>query len=462
MRKAIAVALALVVIAPAAADLPKGKWGVGRPITLPPLAAPGLVYLPLDEAALTAQSTAEFRIVQGGRTEVPYRTVLENGEMLSEQVGHKVVDWTEAAEPSRMKITLDLGAAAPPVTGLRFQWTGGNFRAKVTVEETAAANLTAPMPSRAIPARGRGNLAGRGQSTGGQSLGPLLIRDQVYERGAGFSKSAVDFRPSSQRYLRINLERSEGKLPRVDAIQTLRELKLPLSLIPVPARMTRTEDYRHRRTILAFDPGKLTRDLAQISFAVKDPLFRRDATIEIAPTSPLPGEKPVYSDRSYAQLSRETRGAPTTVAVVAPVTVAGAAPTTVAVVAPSARYLRIFIENRDDRPLTISSAKLLRVRRGLVFQASPGSQYALWYERRAAPEPQYDLAKLPLTVPLRKLPLAALGPAKRLALAPPPPPPWSETHPAVFWLALTGVVALLALIILSALRRPTAETGHLD
>jgi hypothetical protein len=379
---------------------------------------PGLVYLPLDEAALTAQSTAEFRIVQGGRTEVPYRTVLENGEMLSEQVDHKVVDWTEpsaAAGPSRMRITLDLGAAAPPVNVIRFQLTGGNFRAKVTVEETAAPGKS----------------------------GSLLIRNQLYERGAGFSKNAVAFRPSSQRYLRITLEQSEGKLPRVDAIQTLRELKLPLSLIPVAARMTGTEDYRHRRTILAFDPGKLTRDLAQISFAVEDPLFRRDAAIEVAPTSPLPGEKPVYSDRSYAQLSRETRDAPVKLDVAAP----------------SARYLRIFIENRDDRPLAISSAKLLRLQRGLVFQAHPGSKYELWYGRRRAPEPQYDLAKLPLTAPLGTLPLAALGPARRLPLAPPPPPPWSETHPAVFWLALAGVVALLALIILSALRRPAAESA---
>ena len=78
--------------------------------------------------------------------------------------------------------------------------------------------------------------------------------------------------------------------------------------------------------------------------------------------------------------------------------------------------------------------------------------------RKDAPEPVYDLAKLPLTVPPDQLPQAILARARALPLAPPPPPPWSETHRGLFWAILIGVVVLLLLVIVKAMRRTGVQT----
>ncbi len=411
MRKALFIALLLLAL-PAAADLPKGEWSVARPLALPQLTAPGLVYLPLDEEALTAQDTSEYRIVRGGRVEVPYRSIKEDGETQVDDVGNKTVDWSERSDHAgklSATITLDLGASAPPVNVLRFDLGGEGFRAKVTVEEAATAS----------------------------GAGRIVTTDKVYRRGAGFVKDSVTFSPTKQRYLRLTIQREEGKLPSVDTISAWRELEIPLTLVPVSAKLTRKEDYKHRLTILDLDPEKLTRDLFEAVFEVEEPRFSRGVMIEIVPTIPLPGEKPVYSETSWERLSREKPGAPVKLLISSD----------------SARYLRIKIENGDDRPLSISSVNLFRMRRGLVFEADPAQKYELWYGRKGAPAPVYDLAKLPLVVRPTDLPIASLGAPTRLPTAPPPPPPWSKAHPAVFWGVLIGVVLLLVLIIVSALKR---------
>jgi hypothetical protein len=123
-----------------------------------------------------------------------------------------------------------------------------------------------------------------------------------------------------------------------------------------------------------------------------------------------------------------------------------------------ARLLRIAIVNGDDRPLDITAVHLFRVQRGLLFNAQAGGNYELWYGRQDAPEPSYDLAKLPLTMPPDQLPQAALAAARALPLAPPPPPPWSETHRALFWAILIAVVVLLLVVIARAMRKTNVAT----
>lgn len=127
-------------------------------------------------------------------------------------------------------------------------------------------------------------------------------------------------------------------------------------------------------------------------------------------------------------------------------------PVAVGLNVPQARRLRMLVHNYDDRPLTISEVTLWRVRRGLVFRAAPAAQYELWYGRRGAAEPAYDIQRLPLTKAPAELPLAALGSARGLPVKPPAPPPWSEQHPALFWLVLAVVVTLLGLLVLRAMR----------
>ena len=117
------------------------------------------------------------------------------------------------------------------------------------------------------------------------------------------------------------------------------------------------------------------------------------------------------------------------------------------------KLVQVVVSNGDDRPLTIRSGSLLRLRQGVIFRAQPGGRYELWYDRRQVPQPVYDIQRLPLLTPPSRLPQASLGAVRRMALAPPPPPPWSEQHPVLFWAALVGVLVLLGAVVLRAMRR---------
>ena len=66
-----------------------------------------------------------------------------------------------------------------------------------------------------------------------------------------------------------------------------------------------------------------------------------------------------------------------------------------------------------------AEAARIAVRRGLVFQATPGQRYHLDYGHAAVVAPRYDLARAFPYLESETLPVATLGPALRL----PPPAP---------------------------------------
>jgi hypothetical protein len=113
--------------------------------------------------------------------------------------------------------------------------------------------------------------------------------------------------------------------------------------------------------------------------------------------------------------------------------------------------------------LTINQVTLYRLRRGLIFNAEPDGKYELWYGRNNAPQPQYDIAHLPLPTAPAKLPQAALGPQQILPLKPPPPPPWSERYPGLFWAILFLILIFMGILVLWAMRKekspPPRNTG---
>jgi hypothetical protein len=401
----------------AAADLPPGKWATARPITLPAGFQAGMAYLPLDEQAIAVDSTSEYRIVQGGAVEVPYRMILENGEVLSYVVPSKVVHWAEmpsGGKPDIIQLTLDLGPDKPPANAISLHLTGDKFQATAQV-------FQAQDPTK---------------------VGIRHAEGAVFHWGAGFARTWVEFEPTTERYLRLDLKKDQGALPRLDAVDVVYRVPIPQRLVEIPARLVRTEDRNPKQTILQLDPGMRVRDLAEVSFEIKDPLFDRPLTVEAAPKAPAAGQHPQYTGLSYGRL---TRTKPSPAAVLALETI-------------PARLLRIVMDNGDDRPLDITGVRLWREQRGLIFNAHPGANYELRYGRKNAPEPVYDLAKLPLTLPPDQLPRATLAPARALPLAPPPPPPWSETHRPLFWAILITVVLLLLLVIVRAMRKANVTT----
>jgi len=399
MRRAIAIAALLAVTLPAAADWRVGEWRIARPITVPKMSAAGLIYLPLDDKALGITSLSEYRVVRDGRAEVPYKMVVEQGQTETRIIPTRVLS-RGILPKEQAQVLVDLGPSAPPANQVRLQLRGDNFRSRVRVEGSRDGNRWW-----------------------------LLTGGLVYRHEGRFEKTRVAIPANNYRFFRITLSRLEGKLPAVERIESASEVTIPRGLVAVPAALSRREEKRDHRTRLDLRMALLTCDLAEARFDIGEPIFDRPVTIEASGKG--------YYWSSEARMRRLAAGKPVAVPLGG---------------VPRARRLRLLIANGDDRPLTIRGVTLWRVRRGLVFSADPAHVYELWYGRRNAAEPVYDIQRLPVTTPLAKLPVAALGRERKLPPKPPPPPPWSEQHRALFWTVLAAVIVLLGIVILRAMR----------
>jgi hypothetical protein len=108
----------------------------------------------------------------------------------------------------------------------------------------------------------------------------------------------------------------------------------------------------------------------------------------------------------------------------------------------------VTVDNGDDPPLAISDVKLEMAQRTLCFDAAAGASYALYYGDAALASPRYDYATL-FVADANAAP-ATLGPetANPEYVARPDARPFTERHPALLWIALLLVVAVLGLVAL--------------
>jgi hypothetical protein len=116
----------------------------------------------------------------------------------------------------------------------------------------------------------------------------------------------------------------------------------------------------------------------------------------------------------------------------------------------------ITIDNGDDAPLPLTAVKLEMLERTLCFDASAGTQYTLYYGNPALGSPRYDYATL--FAPQANAAAAMLGPEQPNPVyeAPPDDRPFTERHPALMWVALIAVIALLGGV---ALRTGSASSS---
>ena len=109
--------------------------------------------------------------------------------------------------------------------------------------------------------------------------------------------------------------------------------------------------------------------------------------------------------------------------------------------------VELAIENGDDRPIPLASATLEMRQRKLCFAPPPGEQITLDYGDPTLHAPVYDFARL--FNPAAPTTLATLTPELPNPIYTPRPAPTrslTERHPELLWLALTAVVAILAVV----------------
>jgi hypothetical protein len=106
----------------------------------------------------------------------------------------------------------------------------------------------------------------------------------------------------------------------------------------------------------------------------------------------------------------------------------------------------VTIENRDDVPVQMNAVGLEMLERKLCFDANAGNSYTLYFGDNTLAAPQYDYATLFV---LQQSPaIAQLGTeTANLSYRPRPDErPFTEKHPALLWIALIMVIALLGAV----------------
>jgi hypothetical protein len=115
----------------------------------------------------------------------------------------------------------------------------------------------------------------------------------------------------------------------------------------------------------------------------------------------------------------------------------------------------VTIDNGDDAPLMLASVRLQMLERTLCFEAAANTSYALYYGDGALAAPRYDYATL-FVAQANALQSAAGAESLNPAYEPRPDErPFSEKHPALLWVALVAVIAMLGAIALRSAKRPS-------
>jgi hypothetical protein len=120
------------------------------------------------------------------------------------------------------------------------------------------------------------------------------------------------------------------------------------------------------------------------------------------------------------------------------------------------KTIEVIIDNGDDPPLKIRSARLQQCEHRLYFDAPASGALTLYYGDEKLDPPVYDYAKLFLLA--KDAAPAQLGAEQANAAytGRPDERPWTERHPAVLWIAIVAAVLILGAIALRSMKTAVA------
>jgi uncharacterized protein DUF3999 len=403
---ALVVLLAAATAAPAPPETPP-TWTTRRAIVLPALAQSGFVEVPLDaDVYRTAAPTlADLRVRERGGAEVGY--VLRRHERAARLEPRALAPLDLVVTPARQaRFVLDLGPRPPLHAGisLRLAADGRSYRVPVRVETSA--DRRAWDIARA---------AGFVYDVAGQTRA---------------IDTSVTYPPSTARWLRVTIEPAGGVPLRVRGAAIVLETPAEREEEPVAATIVqREQDTPRKVSRLVLDLGG-RHPVDRIDVDIADRNFHRVVVVEasedraawrwVGSCAVSAVDTPRVRERQTATRLPET----------------------------TARYLRLTIQNQDDRPLDITGVRLAAVRRSVVFEAMPDHEYVLDYGHPGAPAPRYDAERTVRFLTGERLPRATLGPPAPLPVTPPRRVPWLDAQPLAMWAAMAvAIVALGALLV---------------
>jgi hypothetical protein len=363
--------------------------------------------------AQASPGLSDLRVIEANsQREVPYKLLVERGEQRRSAVavtlrdlGHVPGQFTSFVADLRQEGTLH--------NELEVLTSSQNFQRRVVVEG----------------------------SPDGKEWAVLQDKGQIFdftiqERSFTTRYTRVQYPSSSARYLRVRI-RNDGEPPLVitGAVAYFAQ-ELPPRETDLPASLaSREEDAKERKTLLVLDLGSQGFPTQRIAITTSQENFYRQTRLEGSDDAKT--WTPVQSaDVLYAYNTPKFVGNKLTVSY------------------PEAtyRYYRLTILNEDNPPLPVASARAFGALRKLIFAASSGGTYRLYYGNAEARAPSYELERIFPYLVTENLPQARLGAHQANTLFAKPPEPFTERYP---WLLPTAVAVggLLIGVFLAGLLR---------
>ena len=334
-----------------------------RPIILSDMSSSRLVFLPLDEDAVSVDIFTIYKIITQDNEEVPYKMVLEQGEPEVHVLGD-LVTARGRTENKQAFVVLDLGQRSPFVNRVDLQLQGASFRCHTRVEVSED-----------------------------RETWLLLGEDLVYRLAEGGEDTSLDIPAHHQRYLRITLRADGDYLPQIEGCAAIHTIHSGIEYVAVDSRLRQWEDRTRSETVLQFDFNHQIADLRKVVFHLEDSVVDAEVALE---AEGYDGELERVATLPLRKVSREYE-----------------ASIAFRLIDPTSR-LRLIIRSESAEPLQIHDAVVFRIQRGLVFPASPDKKYYLLYDTGRAPWPDYELQTSPLPVPVQEMPQVRLGPQGKL------------------------------------------------
>jgi hypothetical protein len=122
------------------------------------------------------------------------------------------------------------------------------------------------------------------------------------------------------------------------------------------------------------------------------------------------------------------------------------------------KTVKVIIDNGDDPPLKLTSARLQQLERRIYFDAPASGQVTLYYGDEKLEPPVYDYAKLFLLAKDAAPAQPGAESTNEAYTGRPDERQWTERHPAVLWIAIVAAVLVLGVIALRSMKSATAAS----
>ena len=391
------------------ADFTPTNWQFQKNIILP--AGTGdYVKVPLDNQILAGSQSGQgdLRVVDSSGTEINYQLVKNDGSVTRGEYPATMLDLVnDGAAPS---FILDLGKAGLVHDSINILSASDNYKRQVSIY--GADSLLSLNNS------GWQNLTSSGYIYG------------YYDSRGNFRASSgeVSYPSASFRYLKVVVASGEGEIKISSATVRRADTTQAITSLVTPTFNTE-ENKTDRTTELTLDLGQSGIATSKLTLGLngRTQQFSRTATVSAS------SDNVHWSEigNGYIFNLQTPKFVGTNLELTYPET--------------RERYLRVTVMNDDNQPVKFNGAAVEQTESDIVFNATTGSAYILYYGNTVARTPQYELSRYFQYLDTAKMPEAKFGSEQPNPAYITPPPyvaPFSERHPNV----LNSILALMVVV----------------